>query len=234
MLTSVLAATHAAKFGSRAGLGITLVQYGFYLRSNLRDVQLAQPDVNGWAPATEPHPTFTSPQEADDYYATRTSPVPTGTFPEIPSLSNGDYAFPPEVAVATDWLSFFLMTVGWLIFLTSLLGFYRVKRWEQRLRQSAVHNPVMSGSEFERPMLRTLRESRLREMGRTLREGPFRDMGRIFARLPPGVEQFRNMENSRSEPQNTTPPHSPSPLDPETRQRYEAMVIDRRYVVLHE
>lgn len=223
MLTSILAGTHAARLGSRAGLGITLVQYGFYLRSNLRDAQVVQADVNGWAPAAEPHPTFTSPQEANDYYATHVSPVPTGTFPEIPSLSNGDYTLPPEVTAATDWLSFFLMTVGWLIFLTSLLGFYRVKRWERSLRQSAVHNPVMGGSEFERPTLRTLRD------------GPLRDMGRIFARLPSGVEQFGNAENRRPEPQHTTPPPSPPPMDAETRQRYEAaMVIDRRYVVFHE
>lgn len=219
MLTSIIASTHAGRFGSRAGLGITLVQYGFYLRSSLRDTQMAQPDVNGWAPAAEPHPTFTSPQEANDYYATRISPVPTGAFPEIPSLSNGDYALPSEVTAATDWLSFFLMTVGWLIFLTSLLGFYRVKRWERSLQQSAVHNSVMGGSEFERPMFRTLRE------------GPLRDMGRIFARLPSGVEQFRNTENHSSEPQHTPPPPSPPPMDAETRQRYEAaMVIDRRYV----
>lgn len=220
MLTSILAATHAAKFGSRAGLGITLVQYGFYLRSNLRDAQLAaQNDVNGWAIGSEPHPTFASPQEADDYYATRVSPAaPTGSFPEIPSLSNGDYSIPQEVTVATDWLSFFLMTMGWLIFLTSLLGFYRVKRWERSLRQSAIHNTVMSTSEFERPLFRTLRQ------------GPFRDMGRIFARLPPGEEfsNRRTMENAQSEPEPTESEPQP-PTDPEERQRWEAArQIDRR------
>jgi len=31
----------------------------------------------------------------------------------------------------SEWLSFFLMTVGWFILLTSLLGFWRVKRWER-------------------------------------------------------------------------------------------------------
>lgn len=33
LLTYVLHTTHASKHGSRAGLGITLIQYGFYLRS---------------------------------------------------------------------------------------------------------------------------------------------------------------------------------------------------------
>lgn len=33
LLTYVLHTTHASKQGSRAGLGITLIQYGFYLRT---------------------------------------------------------------------------------------------------------------------------------------------------------------------------------------------------------
>jgi len=34
-------------------------------------------------------------------------------------------------SATTEWLSFLLMTVGWFILLTSLLGFWRVKRWER-------------------------------------------------------------------------------------------------------
>ncbi|KAI8146479.1 hypothetical protein BJV82DRAFT_598713 [Fennellomyces sp. T-0311] len=43
MLTYLLHTSHAAKQGSRAGLGITLVQYGFYIRSrgSLDDFELA-------------------------------------------------------------------------------------------------------------------------------------------------------------------------------------------------
>lgn len=44
LLTYLLHTTHAARCGSRAGLGITLIQYGFYLRS--RALQLAE-DGNG-------------------------------------------------------------------------------------------------------------------------------------------------------------------------------------------
>lgn len=36
----------------------------------------------------------------------------------------------------TEWLSFFLMTVGWFILLTSVLGFWRVKRWERGILAS--------------------------------------------------------------------------------------------------
>jgi len=36
----------------------------------------------------------------------------------------------------TEWLSFFLMTIGWFILLTSMLGFWRVKRWERGILAS--------------------------------------------------------------------------------------------------
>lgn len=38
MLTYLLHTTHAAKYGSRAGLGITLIQYGFVSRSMSTDM----------------------------------------------------------------------------------------------------------------------------------------------------------------------------------------------------
>lgn len=38
LLTYVLHTTHAAKYGSRAGLGITLIQYGMYLRGRAEEM----------------------------------------------------------------------------------------------------------------------------------------------------------------------------------------------------
>jgi hypothetical protein len=54
LLTYLLHTTHASKYGSRAGLGVTLIQYGFYLRSAEAQVPIADdsnplwgwPDVN--------------------------------------------------------------------------------------------------------------------------------------------------------------------------------------------
>lgn len=208
LLTSVLASTHAAKFGSRAGLGITLVQYGFYLRSNVKEELAA--NVNGWSVSAEPHPTFTSAQEADDWYASKTSQP--GGYPEIPSLSNGDYAVPQEVALATDWLSFFLMTIGWLLFLTSILGFWRVKRWEHSIQQSTVRSSI-----FERPV-------------GAFREGVSRDIRRIFARLPQEPESpvDSGRELGSAQPSPFSRPEPP-PMDEETRRQYEAALqIDRQ------
>lgn len=48
LLTYLLHTTHAARCGSRAGLGITLIQYGFYLRT--RAVQLSEDGNAGGIP----------------------------------------------------------------------------------------------------------------------------------------------------------------------------------------
>jgi hypothetical protein len=223
MLTSILAATHAAKFGSRAGLGMTLIQFGFYLRGNLRDAGYAVVnDVNGWPASQEPHPTFTSAQDADDYYASKgigQKETPPGSS-DVPSMANGDYMIPQEVTLATDWLSFFLMTVGWLLFLTSILGFYRIKRWERTVRQSSARPTELNASQSS-----------------TLREGVSRDFRRLFARLPRTSEDLQNREARNDTDPNTHPstlsqPPTEPPLDPEARRRYEAALqIDRQYVM---
>jgi len=44
----------------------------------------------------------------------------------------------------TYWLSFFLMTIGWFILLTSLLSFWRVKRWERNILASQRETSVSS------------------------------------------------------------------------------------------
>jgi hypothetical protein len=172
LLTYLLHTTHAARFGSRAGLGVTLIQYGFALRSRQEE------DTSNWwgvgggpygnggqgdeaAPAK---PTFGTKEEAEEYYRklniTMVNGMPSGT---IPGATLDDLNVANEAT--TDWVSFFLMTVGtflfflsllchyskidgrmirfpiciisgWFILLTSLLGFWRVKRWERNILAS--------------------------------------------------------------------------------------------------
>jgi hypothetical protein len=51
------------------------------------------------------------------------------------------------VANATsEWLSFFMMTIGWFILLTSVLGFWRVKRWERGVLASQRGSDAPSSS----------------------------------------------------------------------------------------
>lgn len=109
LLTYVLHTTHAARLGSRAGLGITLIQYGFALRNQLDGIG-GQGDADAWSwRGDSPHPTFGSAAEAEEYYshgALNTTGYATGdtlTEDQTNSLVAG---------ATTEWLSFFLMTVG--------------------------------------------------------------------------------------------------------------------------
>ncbi|KAI0352905.1 hypothetical protein OH77DRAFT_1408179 [Trametes cingulata] len=143
LLTYLLHTTHAAKLGSRAGLGVTLIQYGFALRG--RDGYggggggTTEQDVwGGWKP-DEPRPTFGTAAEAEAYYSnlnlTATAPTPT--------VDTSAYeAAAISADATTEWLSFLLMTIGWFILLTSVLGFWRVKRWERGILSSQGETPA--------------------------------------------------------------------------------------------
>jgi hypothetical protein len=88
LLTYLLHTSHAAKFGSRAGLGLTLIQYGFYSRTmNLGDD--AQTDGTSGSGTGE--------SWAGD------APGPTA-----PNPTQGDMIS----STSKDWLSFLFMTLG--------------------------------------------------------------------------------------------------------------------------
>ncbi|UZJ52399.1 hypothetical protein CBS101457_001719 [Exobasidium rhododendri] len=77
LLTYLLHTTHAARCGSRAGLGITLVQYGFYLRT--RAIQIGEgklPD-DGLSPATGSED-MSTPSPPSAWWANTGKPVMTG------------------------------------------------------------------------------------------------------------------------------------------------------------
>ncbi|KAH9481429.1 Metal homeostatis protein BSD2 [Psilocybe cubensis] len=114
LLTYLLHTSHAAKFGSRAGLGLTLIQYGFYSRTmNFNE------DSNR-----------TDPSAGDGWDSPPAAPVPSD------SVSDTSSTVQPEVLSATskDWLSFLFMTLGWFLLLSSIIGYWRVKRWEKSIR----------------------------------------------------------------------------------------------------
>jgi hypothetical protein len=127
LLTFLLHTTHAAKYGSRAGLGVTLIQYGFALRTRMEDVSdgsghdstdgSGSSGYSGWRLADPTRPTFETAAEADEYYKTHPSSIPrqenyqmgNGTDMGVPS--DGVYVT-PFADSTSEWLSFFLMTVG--------------------------------------------------------------------------------------------------------------------------
>ncbi|OCH94055.1 hypothetical protein OBBRIDRAFT_723532 [Obba rivulosa] len=149
LLTYLLHTTHAAKLGSRAGLGITLIQYGFAMRSSVE----YSDQESWWKPADQPRPTFDTAAEAEEYFknlnATAADTMPSDAAPP-PGLLIGD--------ATSEWLSFLLMTIGWFILLTSLLSFWRVKRWERGIlsSQSDVPAPAPADSTSSAPVIYSL------------------------------------------------------------------------------
>ena len=127
LLTFLLHTTHAAKYGSRAGLGITLIQYGFALRTRLEGVSdgSGYDGTNGSGSEgysglrlTDPaRPTFETAAEADEYYKTHPPPISrqdnyqmgNGTGMGVPS---DDVYVTPFADSTSEWISFFLMTLG--------------------------------------------------------------------------------------------------------------------------
>jgi len=120
LLTYLLHTTHAAKHGSRAGLGITLIQYGFTMRSVMPPA--AQPgapaDGIGAVPADPNAHDFDPNAVAGD----ATVPVGGG------SVSGG--------LSTSDWLSYVLMIAGWLLLISSASAFIRARRQEALVRAS--------------------------------------------------------------------------------------------------
>lgn len=133
LLTYLLHTTHAAKNGSRAGLGLTLVQYGFYMRGS-------------------------SPEGGDDSNAgTYSGPPPDANSHNFdPSTVAGATG----AAVATDgglggisssdWISYILMIVGWFILIRAVSDFLRARRHEQLVLQSPTRGlPIPTVAEEE-------------------------------------------------------------------------------------
>jgi hypothetical protein len=147
--------THSARYGSRAGLGVTLIQWGFGLRARLDD-------INGPGLGAEPAdawPTFGSAQEADEWFNAnldRLNATTLASTNDVTSWSNsgeggaeGPSTFMTSTA-ASEWLSFFFMTAGWFLLLTSAFGFWRVKRWERGILSSTTSTAPPAGDEETR------------------------------------------------------------------------------------
>jgi len=135
VLTYLLHTTHAAKYGSRAGLGITLIQYGWALRTRSENMDgSTDMYVNDAGEIVKPPPPHTSSNPTDlDAWRQQYG---NGTMIPDPGMT-GAYALGESAAA---WLSFFLMTVGWFLFLSSILGFWRVKRWERGILNAQPHS----------------------------------------------------------------------------------------------
>ncbi|KAI0034342.1 hypothetical protein K488DRAFT_45632 [Vararia minispora EC-137] len=132
LLTYLLHGTHAGRFGSQAGLALTLIQFGFSATVT-RGVGGDDGNGNGIIIVT--------PSDGD-----QTEPVaPTPTDPGIDAGSDD-----PMYTPGREWISFLLMTIGWFLLLTSIIGYVRVKRFEMSIRAAQVQNTPMSPEDARR------------------------------------------------------------------------------------
>lgn len=123
LLTYLLHTTHAAKNGSRAGLGITLVQFGF----GFRTAGLS----SGGPTSDNPNSDFTGgvPNDPNSH---------TFNPDDVSKSTGGGEAAASAAASVTgsDWLAYGLMIVGWFILIKSVSDFIRARRHEQLVLQS--------------------------------------------------------------------------------------------------
>lgn len=123
LLTYLLHTTHAAKNGSRAGLGITLVQFGFGFRSAVLSPGNGNndnpgPGFDGGVP-TDPN--------AHDFDPDAVASPTSGGADMTPAAS---------AITGSDWIAYGLMIVGWFILIKSVSDFIRARRHEQLVLQS--------------------------------------------------------------------------------------------------
>lgn len=138
LLTYLLHTTHAAKNGSLAGLGITLVQFGFSMKSaGIID-----------SPGGGPH------APTDDFTGTPQDPNSHDfDSPTAPPADDGTGGVPSDGGISTsDWFAYVLMIVGWFILIRSISDFLRARRHEQLVLQSPDRGlPVPVVAEGETP-----------------------------------------------------------------------------------
>ncbi|KAL5340522.1 hypothetical protein BJX70DRAFT_387312 [Aspergillus crustosus] len=133
LLTYLLHTTHAAKNGSRAGLGLTLVQYGFYMKGGS--------DSRGSDGGSDEHMTPPDPNS----HSFDPSKVTDS------ASSRGDGGGGSSTITTSEWISYVLMIVGWFILIRAISDFLRARRHEQLVLQSPERGlPVPVIAENER------------------------------------------------------------------------------------
>ncbi|KAJ5190413.1 uncharacterized protein N7498_009398 [Penicillium cinerascens] len=117
LLTYLLHTTHAAKNGSRAGLGLTLVQYGFYMKGSSESSGGDGAGGDQYVPPPDPNSHSFDPSSVGDN-------------------SGGDGGGAISAISTSEWISYVLMIVGWFILIRAVSDFLRARRHEQLVLQS--------------------------------------------------------------------------------------------------
>ncbi|TKY88522.1 hypothetical protein EX895_002510 [Sporisorium graminicola] len=178
LLTYLLHTTHAARCGSRAGLGVTLIQYGFYLRT--RAAEIAEGKVIGSGDFGGNGGAFSAGagsggawfgedvDSADGGGARRrrgwlsrtvqaAQPSADGTTladlfaaqADGQPVNVGGESITDSMSQSTEWLAYVLMVLGWTILLSSMLSYWRIWRWGKSLVDAARREQESSTNDTE-------------------------------------------------------------------------------------
>ena len=149
LLTYLLHTTHAAKNGSRAGLGVTLVQYGFYMHAGRGSDLTPTPPADGndpsFAPPQDPNNHDFDPSSISDSAAAAAAAAMAQGSAQASSSSGG-----LSSAAGSTWLAYTLMIVGWFILIRAVSDFIKARRHEQLVLQSpdrGLNVPVIADNE---------------------------------------------------------------------------------------
>lgn len=137
LLTYLLHTTHAAKNGSRAGLGITLIQYGFYMKGT-GDSSTPTVSSNGQDPQ------FSQPPDPNSHDFD-----PNQVNQAITAGNGGSGGGFMNIA-SSEWIAYLLMIVGWFILIRAVSDFLKARRHEQLVLQSperGLNVPVIAAGE---------------------------------------------------------------------------------------
>jgi hypothetical protein len=141
LLTYLLHTTHAAKNGSRAGLGLTLVQYGFYMKGSASNTPESEPQYGS---PPDPNSHDFNPSTIADNAAAVTGAVADG------AEAGGSSGSGLSGLASSEILSYILMIVGWFILIRAVSDFLRARRHEQLVLQSpdrGLNVPVIAEGE---------------------------------------------------------------------------------------
>lgn len=119
LLTYLLHSTHAAKNGSRAGLGVTLIRYGFYMK------HVVEPGSGAAGMGTTP---------GGDGFAVPNDPNSHDFNPDTVQGDGGSGGI-GDVS-GSDWAAYILMIIGWFILIRAVSDYLRARRHEQLVLQS--------------------------------------------------------------------------------------------------
>jgi hypothetical protein len=117
LLTYLLHSTHAAKNGSRAGLGVTLIRYGFYMKRAVDSGSGSGAAGMG---------------SGGDGFAV---PVDPNSHDFNPDTVQGDNSGGVDVS-GSDWIAYILMIIGWFILIRAVADYLKARRHEQLVLQS--------------------------------------------------------------------------------------------------